>query len=112
MSNIIDFKTGKKIAGAGGETLDAPKETQTDRRALNLIKREVYEAIGAAIPNIDKDYNFMTFIQEGQIFESDAIEEGGFLTKQDIEMCYALAITYAPYVDTFAMTLKQGLGSL
>ena len=54
----------------------------------------------------------MTFIQEGQIFESDAIEEGGFLTKQDIEMCYALAITYAPYVDTFAMTLKQGLGSL
>lgn len=106
------LKLVRKLRETGGETLDAPKETQTDRRALNLIKREVYEAIGAAIPNIDKDYNFMTFIQEGQIFESDAIEEGGFLSKQDIEMCYALAVTYAPYVDTFAMTLKQGLGSL
>ena len=112
MSNIIDFKTGKKIAGSGEETLDATNVAGTDRRALNLIKREVYEAIGAAIPNINKDYNFMTFIQEGQIFESDAIEEGGFLSKQDIEMCYALAVTYASYVDTFAMTLKQGLGSL
>lgn len=114
MGNVIDFKTKKEIIQSKEEQKNiSPQELPTEvRRTINLIKKTVFEVICASIPNIDNEWSFLDYLEAGELFESEAIENGGVLTWNEIEICKDMAKAYAPLVDEFALKLRNGVGLL
>lgn len=113
MSKIIDFHTGKPIdaetAMNAPEPAPAPQQYSEEmQRRINLIHREVYEAIGACLSQIDgEEYTFLNWLEDSGVYEMNAISEGGYLSDVDRTLCYDLSKILAPFVDEFAKDLKE-----
>ncbi len=113
MAEIIDFYTGKPVETDAETTVGDPSSTSAaiDEnliRRSNLIRKQIYEAVGSSLSEIDgQSYTFLDWVMDSGVFEVDALEEGGYLSPSDRQVCYKYAENLAPIVDKFAMEVKQ-----